>query len=91
MDKSIILELTASGKCYFDDITMADNEAYNKCRDETNAMLENFCKDMGKEEKFETMCKFELAQGGLEAATADEYFKQGFKLGLMLGAQNFLE
>ncbi len=91
MNKSIILELTTSGKCYFDDITMADNETYNKCRDETNAMLEHFCKDMGKEERFETMCKFELAQGGLEAATADEYFKDGFRLGLTLAAQNFLK
>ncbi len=91
MNKSMILELAASGNCYMDKITMAENAEYNKCLDEVHEMLEKFCEGMNETEKHETMWKFELAQGGLEATTADEYFKEGFKLGLLLGAQNFLD
>ncbi len=35
--------------------------------------------------------QFKAAQGEVEAIIADEYFKQGFKPGLILAAQNFLE
>lgn len=87
----MILELAASGRCYMDKITMVENKEYNECADEVHEMLEKFCKDMSEEEKHEIMWKFELAQGGMESTTADEYFKQGFKLGLILAAQNFLD
>ena len=46
---------------------------------------------MTAQEKHDALWKFELAQGGMEAITADEYFKQGFKPGLILAALNFLE
>lgn len=91
MDKSMILELTKGGNCYTDKILMTENAEYNKCSDEVHEMLVELCKNMTEEEKRKTIWKFELAQGGLEATTADEYFKEGFKLGMILAAQNLLE
>ena len=91
MKKSIILELVASGDCYFDDINMADSEEYKKCLSEVRDLLKEFCKGMTENEREEIMWKFETAQGGLEAATANKFFKEGFKLGLTIAAQNFLD
>ncbi|MDE6356242.1 MAG: hypothetical protein K2L67_03265 [Clostridia bacterium] len=54
-------------------------------------MFEKFCGEMTEKEKDEIMWRFATAQGEVEAIIADEYFKQGFKLGLILAAQNFLE
>lgn len=90
MQKSMILELAGNGSCYMDDISVMENEEYQKCLKEIQEMLEKFCEGMTAQEKHDVLWKFELAQGGMEAITADEYFKQGFKLGLILAAQNFL-
>lgn len=91
MEKSMILELATNATCYTDKINIFDNEEYTKCSAQVDEMLEEFCKGMTEEEKRTALKNFYAAQGGLEAVTADEYFKEGFKLGLILGAQNFLE
>lgn len=91
MNKSKILELAASEESYMEKINIAENAEYKKRLKEIRDMLEKFCKDMTEEEKDEALWKFEAAQSEVEAITADEYFKQGFKLGLILAAQNFLE
>lgn len=46
---------------------------------------------MTEKEKDEIMWRFATTRGGLEEITAKEYFKRGFKLGLIIAAQNFLE
>ena len=91
MEKSLILELIANGKSYMQSINMFGNKDYKKSSDEIDEMFEKFCKGMTEEEKSEMIMQFTSAQGVIEAAVADEYFKEGFKLGLILGAQNFLD
>lgn len=91
MNISKILELAASEESYMEKISLAENAEYKKRLKEVRNILEKFCKNLTEEEKDEALWKFETARGGLEAITADEYFKQGFKLGLILAAQNFLE
>ena len=90
MNKSIILELVTGGKNYFDSVNLTENEEYRKCFEEMHNLLEKFCEKISGKDKDEIMWKFDSAQGGLEEFTAEEYFKRGFKLGLILAAQNFL-
>ena len=91
MEKSLILELIKNGKSYLNSVNMFENGDYKKSVDEIDDMFERFCNGMTEQEKSEMIMKFTSAQGGLEVAVADEYFKEGFKLGLILGAQNFLD
>jgi len=90
MDKSIILKLVFDGACYGDDIKVYDNEDYRKNSDKFNELCEKLCSNLSKEEKQKIMWDLSLAHGGMESAVCDEYFKEGFRLGLILGAQNFL-
>lgn len=91
MNKSIILDLVFDGRAYGDNITMKHNEDYCKCNDDFYKMIEELCKDMPEEQKQKLLFDLSMAQSGLEANTADEYFKQGFKLGLIIAAQNLLD
>jgi len=91
MNKSMILELVSSGKCYMERINVLQNVDYKKSLGEVDELLDKLCEGMTEQEKHDALLKFESAQGGLEATTADEYFKEGFKLGLKLAAQNFLD
>ncbi len=91
MENSIILKLVFDGDMYGDKISMWENKEYIKCHQDFENMIENLCKDLPEEQKKKLLWDLSMAQGGLEAATADEYFKQGFKLGLTLAAQTFLD
>lgn len=91
MNKSMILSLIEDGQYYLDNVNLNENKEYEKYNDEVHEMLEEFCKNLPKDKKHDVIWKFELAQGALETITADEYFKEGFKLGLIIGAQNFLD
>lgn len=91
MENSIILKLVFDGDTYGDKIKINENKDYIKSQQDFDKMIEKLCKDLPEKEKQQLLWDLGMAQGGLEAATADEYFKQGFKLGLTLAAQNFLD
>lgn len=91
MKKSIILELAFGDESYAEKIKLETNEEYNKNNEELYGLCEELCKDMPEEEKRKVIDKIFFAQCGAESIAADEHFKAGFKLGLILGAQNFLE
>lgn len=91
MNKSKILELAASEESYMEKISLAENAEYKKGLKEVRDMVEKLCKNMTEEEKDETLWRFEAARSEVEAITVNEYFKQGFKLGFIIAAQNFLE
>ena len=44
-------------------------------------MLEKFCEGMTAQEEHDALWKFKLAQGGMEAITADEYLSKALSLG----------
>ncbi|MDE6355713.1 MAG: hypothetical protein K2L67_00505 [Clostridia bacterium] len=91
MKSSMILELAASEECYMEKINISENTEYFKCFSKLREMFEKFCKNMTEEEKNETLWQLETAVGGLEEVITNEYFKHGFKLGLIIAAQNLLE
>lgn len=91
MDKSIILELAGSGICYLDKIHMHGDEEYDECYDEFEKIIDKLCEGLPKEERRDIENRLFMAQGGMEARTADEYFKEGFKLALRLAAQNLID
>ncbi len=91
MDKSIIRELIFSGKCYADKITLNDNETYHKDCEELEQKLEKLCEGMSKEEKFKVMWDISLLQAGIENMSSEAHFIEGFKLGMKLAAQSFLD
>ena len=90
MDKSFILELVTDS-CYIDRINMHGNEKYKKYFNEFNDLIENLGKDMPEEEKFDMLNNLTATQGGLEAAYGDKHFIEGFKLGLRIAVETFLE
>lgn len=91
MDKSIILDLVFDGRCYGDKICLFENNEYSKNNHELFGICEKLCKDLPNEEKHKILNDISDALCAMEGIAADEYFKAGFKLGLKLGAQNFLE
>ena len=91
MDKSIILNLVFDGRCYGDDIAPSKNEEYRKNSDEFEKILEKILKDLPEEEKKKIEWDLSVAHSGMASVAADEFFKAGFKLGLKIGAQNFLD
>ena len=80
----MILELAFGDESYTEKIKLENNE-------ELYGLCEELCKDMPEGEKRKVIDKIFFAQCGAESIAADEHFKAGFKLGLILGAQNFLE
>lgn len=91
MKKSMILELVLNGGFNGEDIKLESNEEYRKNSDELYKICEELCKDMPEEEKRDILNKIFYAQCGAESVAAEEHFKKGFKLGLIIGAQNFLD
>lgn len=91
MEKSIILNLVFDGRCYGDEIEPLKQEEYRKNSDEFEKILEKLLKDLPAEEKKKIEWDLSVAHSGMASVAADEYFKAGFKLGLKLGAQNFLD
>ncbi|MDE7167371.1 MAG: hypothetical protein K2O28_00820 [Clostridia bacterium] len=91
MDKSIILSLVFDGRCYGDNIVPSKNEEYRKNSDEFEKLLEKLLKGLPEEEKKKIEWDLSVAHSGMASVAADEFFKAGFKLGLKIGAQNFLE
>ena len=91
MEKSIILDLVFDGRCYGDNIVPARNEEYRKNSDEFEKILGKLLKDLPEEEKKKIEWDLSVAHSGMASVAADEFFKAGFKLGLKLAAQNFLD
>lgn len=90
MAKSIIHKL-ANEAGYLDDIVMYNKKEYAKLSKDFEDIINKLCEGMTDEEKYKIIFDFDMARCGMEALTADEHFKRGFKLGLLIGAQNFLE
>ncbi len=91
MDNSLILKLVFDGNCYWEKIGVSKNEEYRKNYDALNEIIEKLTKDLPEKEKKKIAWDAFLAMGGIESTTADEYFKEGFKLGLQLAVQNLLD
>lgn len=91
MKKEMILDLVFSGKCYDDRINMNDNESYNKFYEDMEQKFKKLYEDMPKEEKDSILRDIDLLQAGMESAVSEEYFKEGFKLGMLIAAQSFLD
>ena len=91
MKNSMILELAYSNYYCSDKIKLYDNKEYQKNYNALFEICEELCKDMSDKEKREISNKVFDAHCGAEVVAADEHFKEGFKLGLIIGAQNFLE
>ena len=90
MEKSFILNLV-SDSCYLDRINMTGDKRYEKYSNEFNAIAEKLCVGLSKEEKFETINNLTCAQGMLEALYGDKHFVEGFKLGLKIAAETFID
>ena len=91
MQKSIILELVNNGTSYADRSELVNSEKYFKSSIRFYNAIEELCKNLTDDEKQKALDKIMDALGDIESAVTDEYFKKGFKLGLTLGAQNFLD
>lgn len=87
----MILELADNGTCYTDKIKLFDNAEYRKNSDDIDKICGELCKDLPDKEKHKILCDISEAICAMERIAADEFFKEGFKLGLILGAQNFLD
>lgn len=91
MNKSIILDLVFDGRCYADKINMNNNKTYTKCYEKFEQKLKQLCEGMPKKKKDNFMWDITLLQAGIDSATSEEYFKEGFKLGMIIATQSFLD
>lgn len=91
MDKSIIKDIVFKSEDYLKNVNVLNDKEYRDCTDKLNALYEKLCNGMSDEEKQQILWDVDILQGGIEAVVASEYFKAGFKLGLTVGAQNFLD
>lgn len=91
MDKSLILELAFGGTNYSETVKINDNAEFKENYDKFDKICEKLCEGMSKEEKHKTLWDLELAVFGMGSVYSKEFFKAGFKVGLTLGAQNFLD
>lgn len=90
MTKELILDLVFSEQCYAEKIKMNDNETYTQCHEELEQKLKKLCENMSNEEKNNFLWDISLLQAGIDSATSEEYFKEGFKLGMIIATQCFL-
>lgn len=91
MQKSMILELVNNGTRYADKAELFNNEKYFESSRQFYNIVDKICKDLSEDEKQEAVDEILDALGDIESIATDEYFKKGFKLGLIIGAQNFLD
>ena len=91
MDKSKILDIVFYDKSYVDDIKLLEDKDYKENDKTFWGICEKLLKDLPEEDKKKINSDIFFALGGMEAATRNLYFNEGFKLGLIIGAQNFLE
>ena len=91
MQKSIILELVNKGTNHKNKTELHNSEKYFKSSIRFYNIIDGFIKDLSEDEKRKALDKIFDVLGDIEDAAADESFKKGFKLGLTLGAQNFLD
>lgn len=91
MEKSMIIDLAFDGTCYKDDIKLLDDEEYKKNDKVFWEICEKLLKGLPEEEQKKIDWDLFLALGGIESAIERLFFKEGFKLGLKIGAQNFLD
>ncbi len=91
MRKSMILELADNPTRYKEKIDLFKIAKYKENYDKHYELCKKLCANLPDEEKRNFINEMFFAHGGMESVTADEYFKAGFKLGLIIGAQNFLD
>lgn len=76
---------------YLADMRMHEIKEYNGLRGKFEELVSEVCSGMTEEQQHEILLKFEDVYLGMETISNTEYFKRGFKLGLTIGAQNFLD
>lgn len=91
MNKSMIIDLAFDGTCYRDEIKLLEDEEYKKNDKVFWEICEKLVKDLPEDEKKNINWDLFLALGGIEAAIEELFFNEGFKLGLKIGAQTFLD
>lgn len=91
MAKSIILEIMNGETSYIDKVRINNNADYRKYSSDYEKTLNILCNGLPDDEKRRLLRDLDTAQGGMFVEYADEFFKAGFKLGLSLAAQNFLD
>ena len=91
MDKSIIWELVFSGNCYAEKINLDKDETYTKNYEELEQKIKKLCVGMTQEETENVLWDITMLQAGIESVASEEHFKEGFKLGMLLAAQCFLD
>lgn len=91
MNKDIILDLVFSGQRYADRIKIDDAETYTKCREKLEHKTKKLCKKMPKKDRDDLLWDITLLQAKIESAISEEYFKEGFKLGMTIAIQCFLD
>ncbi len=91
MENSIIIDLAFDGGSYGENIKLLEDEEYKKNDKIIREICEKLLKDLPEEENKKISWDLFLALGGIESAIQELYFKEGFKLGLKIGAQNFLD
>lgn len=91
MKDSLILGLIMDGYEDYYHINLFKNTNYSNNTAKIEKMFEELCKGMSEEEKLKIMRDYDEARNEIETVTSEEYFKKGFKLGLIMGVQNFLD
>lgn len=91
MNKDIILDLVFSGQRYADSIKIDDAETYTKCREKLEHKIKKLCKKMPKRERDDFLWDITLLQAKIDSVISEEYFKEGFKLGMTIVIQCFLD
>ena len=91
MENSIIIDLAFDGDSYRDNIKLLEDEEYKKNDKIFWEICEKLLMNLPQEERKKIDYDLFLALGGIESAIEEIFFKEGFKLGLKIGAQNFLD
>ncbi len=91
MDKSMILELAFSGTNYAETVKITEIAEFKEDYDKFDEICDKLCEGISKDEKHKILWDLELAVFGMGSVYSKEYFKAGFKLGLTIAAQNFLD
>lgn len=76
---------------YLADMRLQEIKEYNDLVNKFEELVSEVCSGMTKEQQHEMLLKIEDVYLGMESLGHTEYFKRGFKLGLTIGAQNFLD
>lgn len=91
MKKSLITELLNGETDFTELIKLFKIKEYGDNNDKIYEIHQSLCKDMTDEKQRETMDELSDARAAMELVVMTEYFKMGFKVGLTIGAETFLE